>query len=120
MEAKAFVRHVRVTPRKAGQVAVLVRGKSVADALHVLKWVKKASGPIVEKAVRSAFANLQQKQATVKPEAVRITSLLVDAAGILKNAKRFIPRAMGRASKIRNRTCHISVFLNDQPIKKGS
>lgn len=116
MEAKAIARYVRMTPRKAGQVARLIRGKSVTDALHLLKWVRKASAPIVEKAVRSAFANLQKKQASSKPESTLVREITVNGGPIMKYALRYIPRAMGRASKIHKRTCHITVVVDERTV----
>ena len=119
MEARAIARYVRVTPRKAGQVAKIVRGKTVAEALSLLQFTKKATAPLVEKAIRSAFANFKQKKVGAKAEEVRIGQLTVNHGAILKHALRYIPRAMGRSSEIKKRTCHIWVVVTDQPVKKG-
>jgi len=117
MEAKATARYVRVTPRKVGQVAGVVRGKSVAQALSQLRWMKKASTPILEKVIRSAFANFQRKQVASKPESVWLSELTVNGGPMFRI---FIPRAMGRASGVRKRSCHITAVVTDETRKKGS
>ncbi len=119
MESRAIARYVDITPRKAGQVAKLVRGKTVAEALAMLKWVNKAGAPILSKVIKSSFANLQKEHVGSKPEETIVSTLAVDGGPILKYAKRFIPRAMGRASKIHKRTCHITAIVTEQPPKKG-
>ena len=117
MESKAKASFIRMTPRKVGLVARLIRGKTVAEALSQLQWVKKASAPVLEKVVKSAFANFQKKQVSTKPEDVRVVDLTVNGGPMFKI---FIPRAQGRASTVRKRSCHISVVLSDQSMKKGS
>ncbi len=112
MESQAIARHMRLTPRKARQVADLIRKKSVEEALDILAFTKKRAAGEIAKVVKSAVANLNQKK-RVDVETLRIQSIQVDPGPMLKMAKRFIPRAMGRASAIHHRTSHIKVVLTD-------
>lgn len=113
MQAQAISRHTRVTPRKARQVADLIRRKNVADALGILMFTKKRAAGVLAKVVKSAVANATQK-GRVDVEKLVIRKIDVDAGPMLRNAKRFIPRAMGRASAIHHRTSHIKVVVSDE------
>ena len=115
MEAKAFARYIRMSPRKVRQVADLVRGKSVEEAINLLHFTpKRASGP-VEKVLRSAVSNAMNKEESAKldPEDLFIKRIYVDQGPTMR---RYNPGPMGRASIIRKRSCHISVVVTDQPV----
>jgi large subunit ribosomal protein L22 len=112
VQAKAISRHTKVTPRKARQVADLIRRKNVAEALNILMFTKKRAAIAVAKVVKSAVSNAAQK-GRVDVEKLYIRRIEVDAGPMLRYAKRFIPRAMGRASAIHHRTSHIRVVLGD-------
>jgi large subunit ribosomal protein L22 len=107
MEAKAVVRHVRVSPRKMRVVANLVRGKRVNDAMGMLKHTPKKSGAILHKLLLSAIANAEHKGVSDVDELV-VHSLCVDNGPIVK---RWMPRAMGRANRIQHRTSHVTVVV---------
>ncbi|MFH1861656.1 MAG: 50S ribosomal protein L22 [bacterium] len=111
MEASAISRFVRIAPRKMMLVADLVRGKKVNEALSILHFSSKRSSYVIEKAVRSALANLMNREDA--------RNLNVDRAVVKEirvnegpTWKRFRPRAMGRASRIRKRTSHLYVTLS--------
>lgn len=110
METRAIAKYIRVTPRKARLVVDLIRGKKVADALSILKFLPQYSAAPVRKLLYSAIANAVKKE--VKDvEDMTISRAFVDQGPTLK---RFMPRAMGRANIIRKRTSHITLYLSDQ------
>lgn len=110
LEARAKARWVRMSPRKMRLVANMVRGKVVNEAVDRLHFsLKRASEPI-EKTVRSALANLLAMEAAAKlnPDEVFIKEIRVDEGPTLR---RWRPRAMGRATRIRKRTSHVTVIV---------
>ena len=114
MEAKAFARYIRMSPRKVRQVVNMIRGCSVEEAINSLHFTpKRASGP-VEKVLRSAVSNAMNKEEAAKlsPEDLFIKAIWVDEGPTMR---RYNPGPMGRASIIRKRFCHISVVVTDQP-----
>lgn len=110
MEYTAKAHYVRVSPRKMRQVANLVKGKEVEDALNLLHFTLKASSIHVEKVIRSAAANAINMAGStrLKVEDLYIKDIQVDGGPSLK---RFRPRAMGRATRLLKRTSHLSVVL---------
>jgi len=109
MEVRASVKYVRVSPRKVRLVVDLVRGKRAEDALNTLSVTTKVSARIVEKLIKSAVANAAQARN------IDVDTLIVDTIYVNQGPtlKRFRPRAMGRAGRIRKRTSHISVILKE-------
>ena len=105
--ARAVARHVRVTPMKARRVVDIVRGKSVEDALAILKFAPQAAAEPVAKVIASAAANAQNNL-DLDPSTLVVATAYVDEGATLK---RFQPRAQGRAFRIRKRTCHITVIV---------
>ncbi|KXZ38986.1 large subunit ribosomal protein L22 [Alkalithermobacter thermoalcaliphilus JW-YL-7 = DSM 7308] len=110
MEARAIAKYVRVTPRKAGQIADLVRGKNVNEALAILKYTPRAAAPIVAKVIKSAMANAENNK-NMDPDKLYIAEIYANQGPTMK---RFMPRAMGRATAIRKRTSHIGVVLKER------
>jgi len=110
MESTAKARHVRIAPRKVRLVMDMVRGKPVEEALQVLGLVRKSASPVIAKVIRSAVANAENNH-DMNTDGLVITRAYVDEGPTLK---RFIPRAMGRATQIRKRTSHITVVLSDK------
>lgn len=108
MNATATLRSVRLSPRKTRLVVDLVRGKRVGDALTTLKFMPQPSAQIVAKLIKSAIANAEQKGVS-DVDLLVVDTIFVNGGTVLK---RFIPRAMGRASRIRKPTSHISVVLS--------
>ncbi|HNR14040.1 MAG TPA: 50S ribosomal protein L22 [Thermodesulfobacteriota bacterium] len=110
MEAKAVVRYIRISPRKARYVADLIRGKRVEDALNTLSFTTRKASRIVSGVLKSALANAGQNE-SVDVDTLYVKSILVDEGPMMK---RFRPRAMGRAARIRKRTSHITVILDER------
>ena len=110
MEVKARLRFVRIAPRKARLVADLIRGKGSEEALNILTFTKKASAKIIIKLLKSAVANATQKKA-IDVDRLYVKRIMVDQGPTMK---RFMPRALGRATTIRKRTSHISIVLDEK------
>ena len=110
MEARAICRYVRIAPRKMILVADLVRGKKVNEALSILHFSPKRSSHVIEKTIRSALANLMDKEDARKIDVdkAKITEIRVNEG---PTWKRFRPRAMGRATRIRKRTSHLYITI---------
>lgn len=113
MEARAVAKWVRYSPLKVQRVAKMIRGKVVNEALNILHFSDTAAAKPLEKAVRSAVANLLGKEegSKISPEELIIKELRIDKGYMLK---RFRAASMGRANRIRRRTCHISVVVADK------
>ncbi len=109
MEAKAIVRDIRITPRKARLVVDIIRGKRAGDALNILKFMPQHASKAVEKLLKSAIANAEQKN-IADVDKLKITKAYVDQGPVLK---RVMPRAMGRANIIRKRSSHITLVLGE-------
>jgi large subunit ribosomal protein L22 len=109
MEARAKLFSIRLSPRKTRLVADMVRGKSIQSALTILRFSPQPSARVLSKLLSSAVANAEQKGVS-DVDRLYVKGISVDGGSVLK---RFLPRAMGRASKIRKPTSHISVVLAD-------
>jgi large subunit ribosomal protein L22 len=104
---------VRVSPTKARRVIDLVRGKSVAEALDILRWAPQAASEPVAKVIASAAANAQNNNG-LDPATLVVATVYADGG---PTAKRIRPRAQGRAFRIRKRTSHITVVVESRPSK---
>ncbi len=110
MEASAKLKFARMSPQKTRLVANMVRGKAVQEALNILKFSPQKPADIVAKVLRSAVANAEQKGVS-DIDRLFVKALFVDQGPVLK---RFMPRAQGRATKIRKPTSHILVVLDEK------
>ena len=113
--AVAVARFVRVSPTKARRVIDLVRGKSVTEALDILRWAPQAASEPVAKVIASAAANAQNNNG-LDPATLVVATVYADGG---PTAKRIRPRAQGRAFRIRKRTSHITVIVESRPSKDG-
>jgi ribosomal protein L22 len=104
---RAHAKYVRTSARKARLVADHVRGKSVTEARAILAHTPRAVAEDWEKLLNSAVANAEHNHELLGDD-LRILSITADEGPTLK---RFRPRAMGRASRIRKRTSHLSIAL---------
>ncbi|OBG61441.1 MULTISPECIES: 50S ribosomal protein L22 [unclassified Mycobacterium] len=111
--AVAKARFVRVSPTKARRVIDLVRGRSVSDALDILRWAPQAASEPVAKVIASAAANAQNNNG-LDPATLVVATVYADEG---PTAKRIRPRAQGRAFRIRKRTSHITVVVESRPAK---
>ncbi len=114
MEVKAQLRQLRIAPRKVRLIANLVRGMSVTQAEQQLRFTNKASALPVLKLLQSAVANAEQKFKLSKDK-LHLKSITVGDGLTLK---RWMPRAMGRATPIRKRSSHVIVVLSDKSVAK--
>jgi large subunit ribosomal protein L22 len=110
METSAKLKSVRLSPQKTRLVVDMVRGKAVQEALNILKFSPQRPADIVAKLVRSAVANAEQK-GVEDVDRLFVKAVFVDQGPVLK---RFMPRAQGRATKIRKPTSHITVVLDEK------
>ena len=108
MEARATQKYIRVSPQKARLVVDLIRGKNVGDALSILTYTKKRVTHAVEKVLRSAIANAEQKS-----EHLDVDQLVVSKAYVNEGprSKRTRPAPMGRAYRYQRRMSHITVVV---------
>ncbi|MBI1883979.1 MAG: 50S ribosomal protein L22 [Chlamydiae bacterium] len=109
MEAKAFTRFVRISPVKGRLIADQIRGKNIAEALNVVNFCARKGGAVVGKTLKSALANARAKEG-MDLDALKVSKIWIDGGPFWK---RFMPRAMGRATKIRKRMSHINIVLSD-------
>lgn len=106
-EAVATARFIRMSPTKVRQVVDLIRGRHVDDARRVLRFTRRGAAAPVGKVLESAIANAEHNRGLPGDELV-VARAWVDEGPTLK---RFRPRAQGRATRIRKRTCHISIVV---------
>jgi large subunit ribosomal protein L22 len=104
----AVAKGVRMSPRKVGVVADLVRGRTVEDALVILANTPRRSALPVIKAIESARANADHNHG-LKPKTLRITEITVNHG---PRIKRYRPAAHGRALPFQRRTSHIRVVVD--------
>ncbi len=109
MEARAIAKYLRVSPRKVRLNADLIRGRRVEEAINLLAHTPKAGAKLVSKVVQSALANARQDK-SIDVDTLFVKTIYVNQGPTLK---RFRPKPMGRAGKIRKRTCHVTVVLSE-------
>jgi large subunit ribosomal protein L22 len=110
MSVKAIAKGVRMSPRKVGVVASLIRGRTVADALTILEHVPRRAALPVLKTVKSAQANADHNH-NLKPDTLKIVTITVTPGPRLK---RYRPAAHGRALPFQRRTSHITVIVDGE------
>ena len=108
--AKAYLRYVRISPRKVQIVCDLIRGKSVAQAQAILMATPKAASPLLSKLVKSAAANAENNF-NMDPEKLYVSATYATPGPILKRGQ---PRAHGRMFRINKRTSHITVVVAEK------
>ncbi|UNC90942.1 50S ribosomal protein L22 [Candidatus Contubernalis alkaliaceticus] len=110
MEAKAVARYVRVTPSKVRLIADLIREKNVDQALSILKFTPNKGARVLEKVLISAIANAEHNY-EMDVNALFVAKAYIDEGPTLK---RWRAKAMGRVGRIRRRTSHITVILQER------
>jgi large subunit ribosomal protein L22 len=118
MEASAKARFVRVSPRKVRQVVDLIRGRGVEESIQTLRFLTRGAREPVEKVLRSAVANFFNTKEGAQLEAsdLYVKEAYVDEGPTMK---RFMPRAMGRATMIRKRMSHITIVVGERMGKRA-
>ena len=115
VEAQATSRYIRTSAQKAGLVLGLIRGRSVSQALATLKFARKMVAKDIEKVLKSAIANAQQKDGFSGD----VDRLYVSAAWANQgpSMKRIRPAPMGRAFRVVKRMAHLTVEVAERPEK---
>ncbi|MBN1845089.1 MAG: 50S ribosomal protein L22 [Sedimentisphaerales bacterium] len=103
-------RYAPIAPRKARLIAQLIRGRTVQDALDLLKFANKRSAVMVDKVLRSAIANADEQEADV--ERLYVSDARVDEGGVRLNTRRWRPKDRGRAVSWTRLASHIHVSVD--------
>ncbi len=109
MEARAVNRSVRISPKKVRPVMDLIRGESVQRALAILEYMPQKAAREIARTIKSAAANAENNF-DMEPADLMIKTIFADEGPALK---RFMPRARGSVNRIRKRTSHITVIVDD-------
>jgi large subunit ribosomal protein L22 len=112
MEARAILKDVPTSPRKMRLVADMIRGQKVSKALALLKYQPRASSPVLHKVLLSAVANWQQlnEDAKLEDADLIVKTVFIDGGRMLKRLR---PAPQGRAHRIRKRSNHITIVIDD-------
>lgn len=113
MQAVARHRYIKMSPLKVRRVTQLIKDKNVEEALNILHYTPKRAAKVVENVLRAAVANYFAKEAAEgrAPEDLYVKNVTVDQGPALK---RFRPMSMGRVGRIRRRTSHITIIIEDE------
>ena len=110
MEAKAYLRYVRISPRKIQIVCDLIRGKDDKTAMANLMSTPKAASEPLMKLLKSAVANAENNF-SMDVEKLVVSQVFATPGPILK---RMMPRAQGRAYRINKRTSHVTIAVAER------
>ena len=108
---KAEVRYVRMSPQKIRLVVDLIRGRKAGDAISILQATNKRIAPTVEKCLRSAIANAENRDSNVDVDGLYVTEAYVNEG---PRMKRIRPAPMGRAYRYQRRLAHIVVKVGER------
>ena len=109
-EASATLKYARISARKVKIVIDLIRGKSVDEALAIVKFTPKAASEIIEKLLKSAIANAENNH-NMAHEKLYVAEVYANQGPTLKRIR---PAAKGSAVRIRKRTSHITIVLRER------
>jgi large subunit ribosomal protein L22 len=110
MEARAEARYVRTSPQKARLVVDLIRGQKAGEAITILRGANKKMAPVVEKVLRSAIANAENRFNDVDVDKLKVTEAYVNEGPRMKRVR---PAPQGRAYRYQRRISHIIVTVGD-------
>jgi large subunit ribosomal protein L22 len=111
MEARAEARYVRISPQKARLVVDLIRGRNAGQALTILRTTNKRIAPAVEKVLRSAIANAQNRSTDVDVDKLVVSEAYVNEG---PRSRRVRPAPMGRAYRYQRRVSHIALTVSEK------
>ena len=115
VQAHATAKYIRTSAQKAGLVMNLIRGRDVNAALATLRFARKSVAKDIEKVLRSAIANAQQKEGFGGDvERLYVNACYADQG---PSQKRIRPAPMGRAFRVVKRTAHLTVQVTERPVK---
>jgi len=106
---RSSYRYAPISARKARLVTQLIVGRSVQDAMDILKFTSKRAAEMIDKVLKSAVADADEQQADA--DSLYVSCARVDDAGVRIGTKRFIPKDRGRAHPIRKKACHIHITV---------
>jgi large subunit ribosomal protein L22 len=109
--AKAEARYIHVSPQKARLVVDMIRGQQAGDAISILSGTNKRIAPVIEKVLRSAIANAENKSEHVDVDKLFVTEAYVNEG---PRVKRIRPAPMGRAFRYQRRMAHIVVKVSER------
>ncbi|MEI7879580.1 MAG: 50S ribosomal protein L22 [bacterium] len=109
MEVKAITKYVRLSPRKARDMARAIQGMPVADAIKTVEFSERKAARQLEKTIRSAVANAENN-AKLLADDLKVKEATIGEGPAMK---RFWARSRGMVSRIRKRTSHITIVLSD-------
>ena len=110
MDAKAYLKYLRISPRKVQIVADLIRGKNVGTAMAILMQTPKAASEPLMKLLKSAVANAENNFG-MDVEKLVVSQVFATPGPILKRMR---PRAQGRAFRINKRTSHVTIAVAEK------
>ena len=110
MEANAYLKYLRIAPRKVQIVCDLIRGKDVGTAMAILMQTPKAAAEPLMKLLKSACANAENNF-QMDPSKLVVSEVFATPGPILK---RMMPRAQGRAYRINKRTSHVTLTVTEK------
>ena len=111
MEATATLKYLKASPQKVRLVVDLVRGKTVDEALQILRFTRKSCAKDLEKLVRSAVANAENTEAGADVDELVVSKIYVNEG---PREKRVQPAPMGRAYRVQKRKAHVTVHVSDE------
>jgi large subunit ribosomal protein L22 len=111
MEAFATLKYLKASPQKVRLVADLVRGKKVEEALNILRFTSKGCAKDLEKLLRSAVANAENKENAPDVDELVVSKIYVNEG---PREKRIQPAPMGRAYQVQKRKAHVTVHVSDE------
>lgn len=111
MVARAEARYIRISAQKARLVVDLIRGQRAGDAINILRSANKRIAPTVEKVLRSAIANAENRSSDVDVDRLIVTEAYVNEG---PRMKRIRPAPMGRAYRYQRRSSHICVSVGEK------
>lgn len=110
MQARAEARYIRTSAQKARLVVDLIRGRKAGEAIHILRQTNKRMAPVVEKVLKSAIANAENKSSDVDVDKLVVSEAYVNEGPRMKRVR---PAPMGRAYRYQRRLAHIVVAVTE-------
>ncbi len=113
MEVKASSRYVRISPKKAREVARVIQGRTASEAMELLRFIPRKSARLLAKTLQSALANAENNH-NLSPGGMVISTATVDRGPVLK---RFRAGARGSAKPLQKPTSHLHIVLSEVAVK---
>lgn len=110
MEVKAQAKFIQISPQKVRRTMALVRGKSIEEAMAILTVLPHKGARLLKKVMKSAVANAENNY-DLKADNLYVYRIYADCGPVLP---RYLPRARGRADRIRKRSSHLTVVVKER------